>query len=62
MAKNDGRYRKSLVDTGLENPTSIALDPEMGLMFWTEAGSNPRIERAWMDGTNREIIIDTELV
>ena len=61
VAKNDGRYRKSLVDTGLENPTSIALDPEMGLMFWTEAGSNPRIERAWMDGSKRRTLTSEAL-
>ncbi len=26
----DGRYRRSLVNNGLERPTSIALDPELG--------------------------------
>ena len=46
VAKNDGRYMKSIVDTGLERPTSVVVDPEMGLMFWTEAGNSPKIERA----------------
>ena len=56
VAMNDGRYAKSLIDTRLENPTSIALDPERGLMFWTEAGSNPRIEQSWMDGSKRRTV------
>ena len=46
----------------LDEPRSIVLDLETGWMFWSDWGRKPRIERAWMDGTNREIIIDTELV
>ena len=26
----DGRYKRSLITTNLERPTSIALDPELG--------------------------------
>lgn len=29
----DGRYRKSLVNTALERPTSMALDPQLGLVI-----------------------------
>lgn len=57
----DGRYRKALVTSGLEMPMAIALDPEMGSMFWTDAGSVPRIETSWMDGTHRKIIIGDKL-
>ena len=31
-------------------------------MFWSDWGKIPRIERAWLDGRLREVIIDTELV
>ena len=57
MAKEDGRYRRSLVTSNLERPTSIALDPEHGLMFWADAGNNPKIETGWMDGTRRKVIV-----
>lgn len=30
VAKSDGRYRRSVVYTGLEAPTAIAVDPELG--------------------------------
>ena len=30
-------------------------------MYWTDWGYRPRIERAYMDGTHRKIIIDTDL-
>jgi low density lipoprotein-related protein 2 len=46
---------------GLEMPTSLALDPEIGQMFWTDAGTVPRIESSWMDGSHRKIIIGDKL-
>ncbi|KAA0193938.1 hypothetical protein HAZT_HAZT000341, partial [Hyalella azteca] len=57
VATLDGRYRNALVATGLEDPTSILVDPEHGVMFWTDIGSIPKIESAWMDGTKRRIIV-----
>lgn len=30
-------------------------------MYWTDWGEIPKIERAGMDGTNRSMIIDTEI-
>ncbi|RVE42212.1 hypothetical protein evm_013132 [Chilo suppressalis] len=53
VARTDGRYRRALVSAGIENPTSIVLDPQMGRMFWGDAGSAPKIEIAWMDGSKR---------
>ncbi|XP_067141896.1 low-density lipoprotein receptor-related protein 2 isoform X5 [Centruroides vittatus] len=57
----DGRYRHTVVSTGLENPTSLALDPELGLMFWTESGTLPKIESAWMNGNKRKSLADEKL-
>lgn len=30
-------------------------------MFWSDWGQNPRIERAFMDGTTRSTIVSTKL-
>lgn len=30
----DGRYKRSLITTNLERPTSIALDPELGYVSY----------------------------
>ena len=30
-------------------------------MFWSDWGKNAKIERAYMDGTNRHVIIDTHI-
>lgn len=57
VSTSDGRYRRSVINSGLEEPTSIALDPDHGLMFWTDIGSIPKIERSWMDGSKRRILV-----
>ena len=61
VSKADGRYMTTLVDSRLDEPSSIALDPELGLMFWTDAGSKPKIESAWMDGSNRKVIVSERI-
>ncbi|CAL4066593.1 unnamed protein product [Meganyctiphanes norvegica] len=57
VAKLDGRYRRSVIATGLEEPTSVIVDPEHGIMFWTDIGSIPKIETSWMDGSKRRILV-----
>ncbi|CAH2090680.1 unnamed protein product [Euphydryas editha] len=57
VARTDGRYRRALVPAGIESPTSIALDPQLGKMYWADAGSAPKIEIAWMDGSKRRPLI-----
>ncbi|XP_044762088.1 low-density lipoprotein receptor-related protein 2 [Coccinella septempunctata] len=57
VAKTDGRYRRAIVSVGLENPTSIAVDPQLGKMYWTDAGSAPKLEVSWMDGSKRRPVI-----
>ncbi|XP_059057986.1 low-density lipoprotein receptor-related protein 2 [Achroia grisella] len=57
VARSDGRYRRALVSAGIESPTSLVLDPQMGRMFWTDAGSAPKIEISWMDGSKRRPIV-----
>ena len=57
VATTDGRYRYPVISTGLEDPRSIVLDPEQGIMFWTDIGSIPKIETSWMDGSKRRILV-----
>lgn len=42
-----------------ERPRNLAVHPELGYLFWTDAGKLPRIVRAQIDGQNR-LIIDTD--
>ncbi|KAK4315791.1 hypothetical protein Pmani_012999 [Petrolisthes manimaculis] len=52
-----GRYRHSIITTGLEVPTSVVVDPDHGYMFWIDIGSIPKIETSWMDGSKRRILV-----
>lgn len=60
VAKTDGRYRRSLIKD-LETPTSIALDPQLGVLYWAEAGAHPQIEVSWMDGSKRKVLVSVGL-
>ena len=42
--------RRVLVWENLDQPRSIAVSPNDGLMFWTDWGEFPRIERIGMNG------------
>uniref|UniRef100_A0A3B5LHZ6 Uncharacterized protein n=1 Tax=Xiphophorus couchianus TaxID=32473 RepID=A0A3B5LHZ6_9TELE len=50
-----------ILDEELDQPRSLALLPQKGLMFWTEIGNLVKIERAGMDGSERKAIVNTSL-
>ena len=47
----------------IEQPRGIALDPTPGarVLFWTDWGDHPRIERVNMDGSGRTAIITSKI-
>ncbi|XP_062383968.1 low-density lipoprotein receptor-related protein 2-like isoform X2 [Sardina pilchardus] len=50
-----------ILDEDLEQPRSLALLPQKGLMFWSEIGSAPQIERSGMDGSDRRVVVSKSL-
>jgi len=52
-----GGQRATLVSDSLEEPRAITLHPGKGWMFWSDWGREPKIERAGMDGSHREVIV-----
>nr|XP_033771431.1 low-density lipoprotein receptor-related protein 2-like [Geotrypetes seraphini] len=50
-----------VLDADLDQPRSLVLQPLSGLMYWSEIGAEPQIERAGMDGTSREVLIKEKL-
>ncbi|XP_062570264.1 prolow-density lipoprotein receptor-related protein 1-like [Saccostrea cucullata] len=60
-SNNDTIYTV-VVHKDLYQPEGLALDPENGLMFFTDNEPHPRIEKASMDGENRTTIIHTGLI
>ncbi|XP_023246171.1 low-density lipoprotein receptor-related protein 4 isoform X3 [Copidosoma floridanum] len=61
VSELDGKNRKVLVWSGLENPRAIALHYPAGLLFWTDWGHHARIEKADMDGEHRTAIVTEHL-
>ncbi|KAJ8381103.1 hypothetical protein SKAU_G00018810 [Synaphobranchus kaupii] len=50
-----------VLDEDLEQPHSLVLLPQKGLIFWSEIGSEPQIERAGMDGSDRKVVVSQSL-
>ncbi|XP_055493679.1 LOW QUALITY PROTEIN: low-density lipoprotein receptor-related protein 2a [Leucoraja erinacea] len=61
VAELDGRYRKWLVSSQLQQPAAISVNPKLGLFYWTDWGSEPKIESAWMDGDQRQVLATSDL-
>ncbi|XP_013877868.1 very low-density lipoprotein receptor isoform X2 [Austrofundulus limnaeus] len=53
--------RSIILDEDLDQPRSLALLPQKGLMFWTEIGNMVKIERAGMDGSERRAVVNSSL-
>ncbi|XP_064615685.1 low-density lipoprotein receptor-related protein 5-like [Liolophura sinensis] len=56
----DGQSRRMIV-FGLNSPRAVALHPGQGVIFWSDYGPRPVIERANMDGSQRVPIISTDI-
>jgi integrin beta 2 len=57
VAKKSGLHRRTLISEDMSNPRSIALDPRVGYLFWSDwDAGNPRIERSTLAGENRKAI------
>ncbi|XP_014679192.1 PREDICTED: LOW QUALITY PROTEIN: low-density lipoprotein receptor-related protein 1-like, partial [Priapulus caudatus] len=52
-----------VVETQLQEPRGIALDPTQGYMFYTDwEPKTPKLERAELDGSNRRNLVSTNIV
>uniref|UniRef100_A0A8B9CK99 LDL receptor related protein 1 n=89 Tax=Aves TaxID=8782 RepID=A0A8B9CK99_9AVES len=60
--------RKTLIEGKMTHPRAIVVDPLNGWMYWTDWEEDPKdskrgkIERAWMDGSNRNVFITSKTV
>ncbi|XP_041854629.1 very low-density lipoprotein receptor [Melanotaenia boesemani] len=53
--------RSIILHEDLDQPRSLALLPQRGLMFWTDIGDEVKIERAGMDGSQRRVVVNSSL-
>lgn len=63
VATLEGKYRKVLFWTDLDQPRAIAVVPMKGLLFWTDWGEIPKIERAGMNGhpKTRKVLVSDDI-
>ncbi|XP_056011221.1 deleted in malignant brain tumors 1 protein-like [Ostrea edulis] len=57
----DGTYSKTILNQNLDEPRAIVTNPRTGVFYWTDWGTNARIEKANYDGTMRQAIITTNM-
>lgn len=57
----DGNMGRTLIKDAVDIPRALALDPIDGYMYWTDWGASPRIERAGMDGSHRQVIVSSNV-
>ncbi|XP_077974467.1 prolow-density lipoprotein receptor-related protein 1-like isoform X1 [Styela clava] len=62
VSSTSGAFRKTLVNEGLDEPRAIALNPQLGYLYWSDWGSYPHIGRIGMDGSEKKIILDNTIL
>ena len=60
VSNSDGTSKRVILWKNLGTPIRIALDPQRGHIYWLTSGDSPVIERACLDGSNREMFITKE--
>ncbi|XP_071150392.1 prolow-density lipoprotein receptor-related protein 1-like [Mytilus edulis] len=62
MANFEGKQRRSVISSALDQPYSIVVHPEKGKLFWTDRGFPPKIESSNLDGSGRKVVINEEII
>ena len=59
----DGKNHIVLLSQNISQPRGICLDPreDARILFWSDWGENPRIERMGIDGSERKVIVNTKI-
>lgn len=58
----EGRWRKTLVWSGLDQPRDLMVDPVRRYMYWLDVGEEPRIERCGLDGSDRSTLVKRPMI
>lgn len=57
----NGTFQRTLINDDLDQPHDIVVDPESGFIIWTDWGRKAKIERARLDGSERKILVESNL-
>ena len=58
-----GKHQKTIIDDNLRAPRGIAVDPRDGQnwIYWTDWGRKAKIEKARLDGSDRALVVATNI-
>jgi hypothetical protein len=62
MATLDGPDHFDILTESIEKPYAIVVSPEHGFIYWSDVGSSPRIERAYLDGSYPLSVVRRDLI
>ncbi|CAC5407328.1 LRP5_6 [Mytilus coruscus] len=57
----DGSDFHIIVNSGLDEPRDVVSDPRNRIVYWSDWGSSPKIEKANYDGTGRTVVVNSNL-
>ncbi|XP_076456136.1 low-density lipoprotein receptor-related protein 5-like protein [Babylonia areolata] len=58
----DTLTHRTIINSSLDEPRAIVLNTGSSVMFWTDWGEAPKIERANYDGSDRRTLVNTGLI
>ena len=62
ISNMDGSLRTVVVWQDHDRPRDVITDPLDGYLYWTDWGTEPKISRSYLDGSNQQVIVDTDLI
>lgn len=61
VSRLDGSSRKVIIGENLNDPRSLAIFPQRGLLFFSMWGKPQSLSRSFLDGSGRKVIVSTNL-
>nr|XP_002731178.1 PREDICTED: low-density lipoprotein receptor-related protein 5-like [Saccoglossus kowalevskii] len=62
VTDSTGSKQQIVIKSGLDIPRAVVVYPQRGLLFWTDWGSEPKIEKSNLAGYNRQTLVHYGLV